>query len=143
MIRRPPRSTLFPYTTLFQSRRRGPRRQRQGGPERVSYAGPCHSPCESTPPAPLVRRLSTEQCTFSTALPAPRQEQRESALITYRNQGGRVLAKGVNLPIKTLLVHTTYQYIEDQESNDDDPSISLQDFWNIAGRAGRAGAETE
>src|SRR3989442_13492624 len=25
MIRRPPRSTLFPYTTLFRSRLRGPR----------------------------------------------------------------------------------------------------------------------
>src|SRR5256886_5098131 len=25
MIRRPPRSTLFPYTTLFRSRRRAPR----------------------------------------------------------------------------------------------------------------------
>src|SRR3712207_7827016 len=25
MIRRPPRSTLFPYTTLFRSRRAGPR----------------------------------------------------------------------------------------------------------------------
>src|SRR5688572_32752702 len=24
MVRRPPRSTLFPYTTLFRSRRRGP-----------------------------------------------------------------------------------------------------------------------
>src|SRR6266571_1028676 len=33
MIRRPPRSTLFPYTTLFRSRRRhsqDPRRQPQG-----------------------------------------------------------------------------------------------------------------
>src|SRR5258708_28992801 len=28
MIRRPPRSTLFPYTTLFRSPRRGRRRQR-------------------------------------------------------------------------------------------------------------------
>src|SRR5256885_4536502 len=28
MIRRPPRSTLFPYTTLFRSRRRGARRRR-------------------------------------------------------------------------------------------------------------------
>src|SRR5215204_1845765 len=27
MIRRPPRSTLFPYTTLFRSRRRGRRSQ--------------------------------------------------------------------------------------------------------------------
>src|SRR5688572_31747779 len=38
MIRRPPRSTLFPYTTLFRSRRSCPRRgslsppRRPGGP---------------------------------------------------------------------------------------------------------------
>src|SRR3712207_8723944 len=35
MIRRPPRSTLFPYTTLFRSRagpgRRGARRRERGG----------------------------------------------------------------------------------------------------------------
>src|SRR5438132_8240235 len=32
MLRRPPRSTLFPYTTLFRSRRLGPReRRRQRG----------------------------------------------------------------------------------------------------------------
>src|SRR2546430_8937628 len=31
MIRRPPRSTLFPYTTLFRSRRRG--EPRRVGPE--------------------------------------------------------------------------------------------------------------
>src|SRR3712207_8522236 len=48
MIRRPPRSTLFPYTTLFRSGRRQARRQgipgasglrcglpRRGGPRRV------------------------------------------------------------------------------------------------------------
>src|SRR6478752_7436395 len=33
MIRRPPRSTLFPYTTLFRSRPR----HRQGDPERGPY----------------------------------------------------------------------------------------------------------
>src|SRR2546426_8456247 len=32
MIRRPPRSTLFPYTTLFRSRR--PRRRRRGKRDR-------------------------------------------------------------------------------------------------------------
>src|SRR5215208_4643771 len=32
MIRRPPRSTLFPYTTLFRSRRRTPRRAPPGWP---------------------------------------------------------------------------------------------------------------
>src|SRR5207247_3229740 len=31
MLRRPPRSTLFPYTTLFRSRQRGARRV-DGGP---------------------------------------------------------------------------------------------------------------
>src|SRR3712207_8229949 len=32
MIRRPPRSTLFPYTTLFLSARRGERGSAGGGP---------------------------------------------------------------------------------------------------------------
>src|SRR5258708_20727999 len=31
MIRRPPRSTLFPYTTLFRSRPRSPTDRRAGG----------------------------------------------------------------------------------------------------------------
>src|SRR2546426_7260155 len=35
MIRRPPRSTLFPYTTLFRSSHRGPE-VRRGGPEACS-----------------------------------------------------------------------------------------------------------
>src|SRR5690242_20791687 len=33
MIRRPPRSTLFPYTTLFRSDRKG---RREGGGQRIS-----------------------------------------------------------------------------------------------------------
>src|SRR5256885_4880032 len=37
MIRRPPRSTLFPYTTLFRSRRRG--RGRQSQPHRAAGGG--------------------------------------------------------------------------------------------------------
>src|SRR3712207_8925640 len=36
MIRRPPRSTLFPYTTLFRSTRRSPHRGTCSGP-----SGPC------------------------------------------------------------------------------------------------------
>src|SRR2546422_2764347 len=32
MIRRPPRSTLFPYTTLFRSHRASPSRLREGAP---------------------------------------------------------------------------------------------------------------
>src|SRR2546422_6781291 len=34
MIRRPPRSTLFPYTTLFRSRRGGRASRRAGGARR-------------------------------------------------------------------------------------------------------------
>src|SRR3712207_7384696 len=53
MIRRPPRSTLFPYTTLFRSLRgraagRGapvrprPRRQRRAQRRRAAHLGPDH-----------------------------------------------------------------------------------------------------
>src|SRR5436190_14521776 len=40
MIRRPPRSTLFPYTTLFRSGRRGHRYRRQGRPSRPRRPDP-------------------------------------------------------------------------------------------------------
>src|SRR3712207_8128406 len=39
MIRRPPRSTLFPYTTLFRSRRHGDRLDRGGGQLRAPARG--------------------------------------------------------------------------------------------------------
>src|SRR2546422_2622300 len=41
MIRRPPRSTLFPYTTLFRSRRnrRGARDDARRGPRALSPCG--------------------------------------------------------------------------------------------------------
>src|SRR5256885_8700326 len=52
MIRRPPRSTLFPYTTLFRSGRPsdpdsdhlGPVPFRLAGPHRYSEAGICRPP---------------------------------------------------------------------------------------------------
>src|SRR2546422_5118742 len=49
MIRRPPRSTLFPYTTLFRSR---PPNLRQ--PEEVDatrHPGEVHEPVQAPPPA--------------------------------------------------------------------------------------------
>src|SRR5256886_9321899 len=39
MIRRPPRSTLFPYTTLFRSPIQGPRRDHQQRPHRDDEGG--------------------------------------------------------------------------------------------------------
>src|SRR3712207_7972076 len=46
MIRRPPRSTLFPYTTLFRSPRgaEGPRAQRRDGRARGPREGRDHRP---------------------------------------------------------------------------------------------------
>ena len=52
------------------------------------------------------------------------------------------LAQGVNLPVKTVLIHTLHQHDDDAEEGEDQ-RVSLLDFWNTAGRAGRAGAETE
>src|SRR5260370_31197739 len=42
MIRRPPRSTLFPYTTLFRSLRRPGMRQSVRVRRESSYSPPCH-----------------------------------------------------------------------------------------------------
>src|SRR2546429_4101399 len=60
MIRRPPRSTLFPYTTLFRSRsRNGCRRSRASS--RISWVARCHRlllPSRGASPAPRGRRVS-------------------------------------------------------------------------------------
>lgn len=55
------------------------------------------------------------------------------------------LAQGVNLPVKTVIVHTVTQHIEGSTPDDDGENvpIALRDFRNIAGRAGRATLETE
>src|SRR6266498_2457905 len=58
MIRRPPRSTLFPYTTLFRSRRRAPPGGRRLS--RASHGGrrspPWRSP-QAASPAPPARTV--------------------------------------------------------------------------------------
>src|SRR2546430_4953540 len=59
MIRRPPRSTLFPYTTLFRSRglRRGGHRS---APAAAARAGPDHRPRGGRAGAGRGRRRSEE-----------------------------------------------------------------------------------
>src|ERR1022692_3864813 len=63
MIRRPPRSTLFPYTTLFRSnittRRHPP--HLNGGPERCSYIRSEEHTSELQSPCNLVCRLLLEK----------------------------------------------------------------------------------
>jgi hypothetical protein len=48
------------------------------------------------------------------------------------------LAQGVNLPIKTTIIHSAYRH-----QNDANIPLTAREYWNIAGRAGRAGEETE
>src|SRR2546430_5563725 len=45
MIRRPPRSTLFPYTTLFRSQIRGRRRTRRSPRSAAVFRSPVALPC--------------------------------------------------------------------------------------------------
>src|SRR2546422_8047620 len=67
MIRRPPRSTLFPYTTLFRSvgtdkassRWRSPARQSPGSPSRLRRRRPTSS-CTRPRPAAAARNRSEE-----------------------------------------------------------------------------------
>src|SRR2546426_5681695 len=89
MIRRPPRSTLFPYTTLFRSRRRRRRRRRRrsspppparplgggGGGRSEEHTSELQSPCN------LVCRLLLEK---------KKQKQRETRSRQRRDaaQGG-------------------------------------------------------
>src|SRR2546421_9487831 len=56
MIRRPPRSTLFPYTTLFRSVARSP----QGDARRLRRA---HTPCAPAPRPSSSRRARSEEHT--------------------------------------------------------------------------------
>src|SRR2546422_2454548 len=69
MIRRPPRSTLFPYTTLFRSRvgEVPQRRKRAGGAE------------VGVEPVPLELRSG-----------APRRREVEKALVRHRTDDGEV-----------------------------------------------------
>src|SRR2546425_6753543 len=62
MIRRPPRSTLFPYTTLFRSRGPGPPRP-GAGPRRAMRTRPPPAPHRRTAPATTGRSARSEEHT--------------------------------------------------------------------------------
>src|SRR5436190_22846780 len=55
MIRRPPRSTLFPYTTLFRSARRRSRACVERSGDKDRWPAPAW-PCRNPPSAPPLRR---------------------------------------------------------------------------------------
>src|SRR5439155_24772563 len=76
LIRRPPRSTLFPYTTLFRSprsRRRRPHRDR-----RARAPFPCRCPCVRTVPVRFVRSSKCER--IDHAEDFPRRDRKSTRL---------------------------------------------------------------
>src|SRR3712207_7634891 len=81
MLRRPPRSTLFPYTTLFRSQRLDDRRGARGAapvaPARGAPEGPeaeAHRPSRVQGPAEHARRVRLPQ------RGGPRSEEHTSEL---------------------------------------------------------------
>src|SRR2546430_3348049 len=98
MIRRPPRSTLFPYTTLFRSTSPPPhRRSATTAPGRASPAR-CSSdatptPCPSPPSSPRWRCSppTTWTCWPSRAAATPRSEEHTSELQSQSNRVCRLL----------------------------------------------------
>src|SRR5260221_2020778 len=76
MIRRPPRSTLFPYTTLFRSGCRRPDQGHRGAAARHRACAPCR------PPGPCHRR-------------GPAHRQREDRKSTRLNSSHTVISYAV------------------------------------------------
>src|SRR3712207_8100775 len=91
MIRRPPRSTLFPCTTLFRSERR------QVGPRvlAVEHQASC-------PPHLVGRWLEEAGCTLSVCRPYVRSEEHTSELQSRQYLVCRLLLEKKN--IHSLLV---------------------------------------
>src|SRR5437588_3498357 len=85
MIRRPPRSTLFPYTTLFRSPRcRSADRECPTRPACRQVTGAqAHRPAEARRSAPRVRRASPT--------PATRSEEHTSELQSHSDLVCRLL----------------------------------------------------
>src|SRR3712207_7375984 len=101
MIRRPPRSTLFPYTTLFRSRT--PRRH--GHPPRPN-------PARAAPPAsPLHRRRQVLRSRRDMEPPRPRSEEHTSELQSRQYLVCRLLLEKKKIEIIRAHVLTSFKSI--------------------------------
>src|SRR5256885_10064139 len=99
MIRRPPRSTLFPYTTLFRSSARG----LGGGILRVRHQ-------RSAAGARCAARSARDSCRSGIAAQHPRSEEHTSELQSPCNLVCRLLLekkkKHTNYVLVTLIAST-------------------------------------
>src|SRR2546430_8336796 len=84
MIRRPPRSTLFPYTTLFRSHHRPLSLETGGGTSRDGSAG-------SLDAGSMVAKVSIVFSPSSSAISSRRSEEHTSELQSQSNLVCRLL----------------------------------------------------
>src|SRR2546430_7153987 len=99
MIRRPPRSTLFPYTTLFRSRPRSARRVVTACPDTPIIA------------PPVARRIAPNR--ISPAPAPPRSEEHTSELQSQSNLVCRLLLEKKKQdtsrePLQQIVSHTVH-----------------------------------
>src|SRR2546429_6505659 len=98
MIRRPPRSTLFPYTTLFRSRRFGRRRPVRTGSSRIDHrrataSGATLGRVGGQQPAPLDRkstRLNSSHGYISYAVFCLKKKKKQCDLTYYTSNAPRI-----------------------------------------------------
>src|SRR5437588_7753690 len=85
MIRRPPRSTLFPYTTLFRSRHAGEKRDRQRH-RLADWLGQRTQPvCHSARPAARSEEHTSELQSHSDLVCRLLLEKKKKKTITISN----------------------------------------------------------
>src|SRR5258706_10743316 len=90
MIRRPPRSTLFPYTTLFRSR--CPRPLGQSSDCCIAFAGSSHRRRRESPVrCPSCCRCCCWTCPIPKRCRSPRSEEHTSELQSLTNLVCRLL----------------------------------------------------
>src|SRR2546422_6015511 len=95
MIRRPPRSTLFPYTTLFRSRRPG--MDRAGPPIQLRHEGTQGQRCARLLRSTLFARRPSQSC--------PQQQEwiEEAAHIVRSEEHTSELQSRLHLVCRLLL----------------------------------------
>src|SRR5260370_29685571 len=102
MIRRPPRSTLFPYTTLFRS-------ARGAGVGSAEGAGSPPRPGQDAPGRPRAGRAGG--AAGAHAVGRARSEEHTSELQSHLNLVCRLLLEKKNLKeLKTSINFMSYQY---------------------------------
>src|SRR3712207_6867545 len=92
MIRRPPRSTLFPYTALFRSQALG------GQQQRIQYTQPQSTTVNGIPAAYSTARVQTQQGVVDVSVVAyERSEEHTSELQSRQYLVCRLLLETKNL----------------------------------------------